>query len=210
MAEKLSPLARPSVLLATSNEHKLREIRAILHAASFRLVSLHEFPGVALPPETGDTFEENAILKAVAAAHAAGIVAIGDDSGIEADALAGRPGIRSARYAGPGATDKQNLELLLHEMKDVPVERRQARFVCAIAVATPEGDVKVVRRTCEGVITRAPQGQRGFGYDPVFLIPGDGRTLAEFAPEEKDAISHRGQAVRAAASLIESALQHTR
>jgi len=201
-----SPGERPRVVLATSNQHKLREIEAILGGSLFSLVGLQEYPGVTLPPETGESFEANAIGKAVAAAAGAGIIAIGDDSGIEVDALGGRPGIRSARYAGPGATDEQNLELLLHEMRDVPEDRRQGRFVCAIAVADPTGAVQVVRRTCEGVITRAARGRNGFGYDPVFLIPGDGRTLAEFAAAEKDAISHRGQAVRAALPLIEAAL----
>ncbi|MDQ2731528.1 MAG: XTP/dITP diphosphatase [Armatimonadota bacterium] len=197
----------PIVILATSNEHKLREIAAMLEGAPFRLTSLQEFPHITLPPETGSTFEENAAGKAVAATAASGLVVIGDDSGLEVNALHGEPGVWSARYAGPHATDEENLQRLLQALDGVPEGERTARFVCAIAVARPDGAVETVRGTCEGEIIRAKRGANGFGYDPVFLIPEDGRTLAEFSPAEKNRISHRSGAIQGALPLILRALE---
>jgi XTP/dITP diphosphohydrolase len=180
------------VVLSTRNPHKLREFEALL--APHRLVPLPR--DVDLPPETGETFEENATVKARAAAEATGMPALADDSGIAAAALGGRPGVRSARYAGESATDEENLAKLLRE---VPVEDRRVAYVCALAYSTPDGDVHVVEGRCEGVLAEEPRGAGGFGYDPAFVPVDrdDGRTMSELSPEEKDAISHRGRAARA-------------
>lgn len=197
----------PTIILATTNQHKLREVAAMLEGAPFQLVGLQNFPHIILPPEDGSTFEENAVGKAVAAAAASGLVVIGDDSGLEVDALGGEPGIRSARYAGPQATDEENLQRLLRALEAAPEGERSARFVCAIAIARPKGIVASVRGTCDGRIVRGKRGTNGFGYDPIFLIPEDGRTLAEFSPAEKNSISHRSLAVRAALPIILQALE---
>ena len=181
------------LVLATRNPHKLREFGALL--APHRVVPLPD--DVELPPETGETFEENALGKARAAAAATGRVAIADDSGIAASALGGRPGIRSARYAGPDATDEENLAKLLREVSR-DGDRRVA-YVAAIAYVDPEkGETHTVEGRCEGTLAHEPRGSGGFGYDPAF-IPADrddGRTMAELSPQEKDAISHRGRAAR--------------
>jgi XTP/dITP diphosphohydrolase len=180
------------LVLATRNEHKLREFRVLLHP--HELVPLPD--DVTLPPETGETFEENARAKAEAAAEATGMPAVADDSGIEAAALGGRPGIRSARFAGEGATDEENLGKLLAEVPD-DGDRRVA-YVCAVAYAEPGGEAHVFTERCEGELAHEPRGDGGFGYDPAF-IPADrddGRTMAELSVEEKDAISHRGRAAR--------------
>ena len=195
-----------TVVLATANSHKLREIAEMLRDAPFRLIGLDSFPQVILPPETEDTFEGNAAVKAAAAARQTGMIAIGDDSGLEVEALDGRPGILSARFAGAGATDEANLNLLLQLMAGVPDGDRGARFVCALAIAAPDGKLSVSRGVCEGRITSSPRGANGFGYDPIFLIVDDGRTLAQFSAAEKNAISHRYHAVRTALPRILNAL----
>ena len=180
------------LVLATRNEHKLREFRVLLEP--HELVALPD--DVALPPETGATFEENAQAKAEAACRATGQPAVADDSGIEASALGGRPGVRSARYAGEGATDQENLAKLLAE---VPEDDRRVAYVCALAYAEPDAATRIFTERCEGELARAPRGHGGFGYDPAF-IPIDcdgGRTMAELSVAEKDAISHRGRAARA-------------
>jgi XTP/dITP diphosphohydrolase len=180
------------LVLSTRNPHKLREFEALL--APHRIVPLPA--EVELPPETGDTFEENAATKARAAALATGVPAVADDSGIAAAALGGRPGVRSARYAGENATDEENLAKLLRE---VPDDDRGVAYVCALAFATPGGDLHVVEARCEGTLAHEPRGDGGFGYDPAF-VPSDrddGRTMSELTQEEKDAISHRGRAARA-------------
>jgi len=182
------------LLLATRNDHKLREFARL---AASRAIEIDPLPdGVELPPEDGATFAENALGKARAAAAATGRVAIADDSGIEAAALGGRPGIRSARYAGEGASDGENLAKLLRE---APAGSPLA-YVCALAWVDPaNGEEHVFEERCTGTLAKAPRGERGFGYDPAFL-PDDGapdRTMAELSDAEKDAISHRGRAVRA-------------
>ncbi len=181
------------LVLASRNEHKVRELN--------ELMAPHEVAplpgGVELPPETGETFEENAFAKARAAAAALNAVAIADDSGIEAAALGGRPGVRSARFAGEGATDQENLDKLL---RDVPVNGdTRVAYVCALVAVWPDGRELVRAARCEGRLTHEPRGTGGFGYDPAF-VPGDyddGRTMAELSAAEKDAISHRGRAARA-------------
>jgi XTP/dITP diphosphohydrolase len=181
------------LVVASRNEHKLRELAALLDGHD--VVPLP--PGVELPPETGDTFEANARVKARVAAEATGVATVADDSGIEAVALGGRPGVRSARFAGEAATDEENLARLLGEVPD-DGDRRVA-YVCALAFAEPEvrGE-RVFEARCTGTLAHEPRGGGGFGYDPAFVPDdvGDGRTMAELDPAEKDAISHRGRAVR--------------
>ena len=183
-----------TLVLATRNAHKLGEVRRLLAPAGIEVEPLPE--GVVLPPEDGDTFESNALPKARAAAAALGRAAIADDSGIEAGALGGAPGVRSARYAGQQATDEQNLAKL---MREAPAGS-ELRYVCALAYVDPEsGDERVFFGDCRGRMAPEQRGTRGFGYDPAFL-PDDGRdglTMAELSETEKDAISHRGRAVRA-------------
>ena len=179
-------------VLSTRNDHKVRELAVLL-----RPIELDPLPDeVTLPPETGTTFADNALIKARAAALATGRVAIADDSGIEASALGGAPGVFSARYAGTDATDEENLAKLMREVPD-DGDRRVA-YVCALAYVEPGGREEVVHGRCEGTLARAPRGDGGFGYDPAFLPDDydDGRTMAELTPEEKDAISHRGRAAR--------------
>jgi XTP/dITP diphosphohydrolase len=181
------------LVVATRNEHKVREFGEIL--AGVELVPLPD--GVELPPETGETFAANALAKARAAHAATGLAAIADDSGIEARALGGRPGVRSARYAGEGAGDEENLALLLREMERVA--DRAVTYVCALAYVG-EGEERLFEGRCEGELRSAPRGTGGFGYDPAFVPvdtgPGDLRTMAELPPDEKHAISHRGRAAR--------------
>jgi XTP/dITP diphosphohydrolase len=184
------------VVLASRNDHKAREFAALL--APHEVVALPA--EVRLPPETGETFEANAIEKARAAAAATGLPAIGDDSGIASAALGGRPGVRSARFAGEDATDGENLAKLLRE---APAGSALA-YVCALAYVGPDGAEHVVVGRCTGTLAAEPRGEGGFGYDPAFLpddVP-DGRTMAQLAPEEKDAISHRGRAARELLGLL--------
>ena len=178
------------LVLSTRNAHKVREFAQLM--APHEIVELPA--DVELPPETGTTFAENALIKARSAAFATGERAFADDSGIAAEALDGRPGVYSARFAGEHATDQENLDKLLAE---APAGSRVA-YVCAIAYVEPEGDELVVEGRCEGTLAAEPRGTGGFGYDPAFL-PDEhpDRTMAELAPEEKDAISHRGKAARA-------------
>ncbi len=184
------------LVLASRNQHKLREFARLLDG-----IELDELPeGVELPPESGDSFEANARIKAHAAAAATGSRAIADDSGVEAEALGGAPGIYSARYAGPAATDADNLAKFRAEVPP----RSALRYVCAIVVADPSGAEHVVVGTCTGTMAAQARGERGFGYDPVF-VPDDGdgdRTMAELSDAEKDAISHRGRAARALAPWL--------
>jgi XTP/dITP diphosphohydrolase len=192
--------ARSRVVVATRNQHKLRELREALPG-----VELEPLPeAVELPPEEGDTFAANALGKARAARLATGAAAIADDSGIEAAALGGRPGVHSARYAGEAADDAQNLAKLLAEL-DGADDRRLA-YVCAIALVSEDGAEELFEGRCTGVLAAQPRGQGGFGYDPAFVPddtgPGDSRTMAELAPEEKHAISHRGRAARALATHL--------
>ena len=179
------------MILSTRNAHKLREFRRLVGDA----VALEPLPDdVELPPETGDTFAENALIKARAAARATGQEAIADDSGIEAEAIGWRPGVRSARYAGEDASDAENLALLRSE---APAGTR-LRYVCIIALVEPDGGERSFEGACTGEMSAEARGERGFGYDPVFLPDalGDGRTMAELGDAEKDAVSHRGAAAR--------------
>jgi len=180
----------------TGNKNKMMEFRELTSGLGLEVLSLDDYPGLVLPPEDGLTFAENALTKARVAASFSGIPAVADDSGLVVEALGGRPGLFSARYAGPDATDRDNIEKLLLEMKGIDEDRRRARFVCLLAYVEPGGPEKTFRGTLEGLITLTPSGERGFGYDPVFYIPEKGLTAAELSMEAKNAISHRGKALR--------------
>jgi XTP/dITP diphosphohydrolase len=182
------------ILLATRNAKKLDELRRILADSSLEVVGLDAVPEFPEAPETGATFEENALAKARDAYAATGLPAIADDSGIAVDALNGMPGVLSARWSGTHGDDVANLELVLAQLTDVPDPRRGAAFVCAAALVT--GTETVVRAEWRGTITRKPRGTNGFGYDPIFLPDGHTVTSAELDPAVKDSLSHRGQALR--------------
>ncbi|MCP3103824.1 XTP/dITP diphosphatase [Myxococcus sp. K15C18031901] len=184
---------KPRLLFATTNKGKVRELRELVGDA-VEVVSLADLPPVPEPEEDGDTFEANAVKKALEYARATGLPALADDSGLCVDALDGRPGVLSARYA-PG-DDKARYEKLLAELTGVPDARRGASFRCALALAWPDGRTHVEEGRCEGRIGHAPRGSHGFGYDPVFVFPDSGRSMAELTSEEKSAISHRGAAFR--------------
>lgn len=192
-------------IIATNNEKKLVELSRILNPLGIRALSAKE-AGVSLEEveETGKTFEENARLKAQAALQKTGMPAVADDSGLMVDALNGEPGVYSARYGGEGATDTQKNEKLLKNMENVPQEKRTARFVSAVCCLFPDGREIMVRGECEGSIAYAPKGEGGFGYDPIFLV-GE-RSYAELTPEEKDAVSHRGRALRKLSEELQKVL----
>ncbi len=198
-------MSSPRILLATNNAGKVREMVALLADTPFAMVTPGDL-GLALDPEeTGDTFEANAALKARAFAEASGLPALADDSGIEVDALGGEPGVRSARYAGPEASDEDRVRYLLGKLEGVEWERRSARFRSVVALAHPDGEVKLFEGACEGVVAFEPRGDKGFGYDPIFYIPTLDRHMAELDMDEKNRMSHRGQAVRKAAEYLASA-----
>ncbi len=184
------------LLLATKNKHKVEEMRALLSdLAQVEVVSAADFPGVEEPEETGETFEDNARLKARYYAEATGLTALADDSGLVVDGLGGRPGVMSSRY---GADDAARIARLLEELRDTPDAQRTARFECAMVLVRPgaAGDAAATRGTLEGSIAREARGTNGFGYDPVFHLPARGLRLAELSSEEKNAVSHRGNALR--------------
>ena len=193
----------PKLLLATKNRGKAREYARLLQGIPFELTDLAE-EGIDIEvSETGATFEENAALKARACASCSRLIALADDSGLEVDALGGEPGVRSARYAGEGVSDRERIDFLLSKLVGVPWEERAARFRCVIAIATPEGEVDLCPGECRGIIAFEPKGENGFGYDPIFYLPELGRTMAEFTMEQKNEISHRGQAARRARRILE-------
>ena len=193
---------RPKLLLATNNPGKVSELALLLEGAPFTIVAPAE-EGIALEvEETGDTFQENAALKARAFAEAAGLLSVADDSGLEVDALGGEPGVRSARYAGPQASDADRVQYLLSKLEGIEWNRRGARFRSVIAVAAPGGEVRLFEGVCEGSIALCPRGTGGFGYDPVFYVPSLGKLMAEMSMEEKNGISHRGQAARKAVEYL--------
>jgi XTP/dITP diphosphohydrolase len=194
------------LLVATNNPGKIREYEALLKGLPLTL-SYPAQEGIDIEvQEAGSTFAENARLKAVAYAAASGLLTLADDSGLEVDALEGEPGIRSARFAGPGASDEDRYRLLLSKLEGVPWERRTARFRCVIAVAGLQGEVHTAEGTCEGLIAFEPKGEHGFGYDPVFYMPEHGQTMAELESEVKNRISHRARAVEGARRILQELL----
>ena len=190
------------LILATKNPKKVEEIKALLADAPVRILSLLDFPEIPDTPETGTTFAENAEIKARAASKTTGKIALADDSGLEVDALCGEPGVYSNRFAGPGASDRDKYMRILELLEGVPDEKRTARFKAVMAIATPDGDITVVEGVCEGRIAREPKGTNGFGYDPIFYLPELDKMMAELSPEEKNAISHRGRALRSAKGVL--------
>ena len=185
------------IVLATRNEGKARELTTLLHGLADRIDSLRAHPHVALPPETGSTYRENALAKALAVYDALHVPAIGDDSGLEVDALDGAPGIRSARFAGEHASDAANIERLLRDLKGVPPEKRTARFRCVLALVRGPDDIIFGEGVCEGKLLEAPRGGRGFGYDPLFVPIGETLTFAELTDDRKNVLSHRSRAAAA-------------
>lgn len=196
-------MTMPKLLLATKNLAKAREYTLLLHGIPYEIVTL---AGVGIDlavSETGKTLEENATIKAGAYAKQGNLLALADDSGLEVDALGGEPGAQSARYAGEGVSDRERIEYLLRRLECVAWERRAARFVCVIAIASPEGEVEFCRGECDGIIAFKPTGEYGFGYDPIFYLPELGRTMAELSMEKKNEISHRGRAAMKARFILE-------
>ena len=199
------------IVLATRNAHKVVELREILaglvEEIGLEIVGVSEFPDVEDVVEDGVTFAQNATLKAVAVARATGLPAIADDSGLAVDVLGGAPGIFSARWAGEHGGDRANVDLLLSQLDDVKDEHRGAGFVCAAVLAMPDGRVFLREGQVRGTLTRAPRGTNGFGYDPILLVDGDTQTLAEYDSGQKNAISHRGKALRALEADLREALR---
>lgn len=194
------------IVIASRNPGKIREITETLSIPGVEFKTFEDFETWPSLNETGKSFEENAIIKARGVADFLRTPGIADDSGLLVDALGGRPGIFSSRYAGPEGNPKANIRLLLEELKDVPPENRKARFVCVIAFAMPDGETHLARGECEGMILGEPKGEGGFGYDPVFLPCGFERTMAELSLEEKNSISHRGKALSQMKVILERLL----
>jgi XTP/dITP diphosphohydrolase len=197
-----SSSSRRVLVLATLNPAKGRELVALLGDVPFEIRLLADVPGARLPDETGATYADNALVKARTAAALTGSLSLGDDSGLEVDALGGEPGLYTARFGGPRLDDRGRWQLLLERVRDVPPARRTARFRCVIALAGPARAENVVEGVAEGVIAEAPRGSHGFGYDPVFFYPPLGRTFAELSDEEKARVSHRGLALAAVRRLL--------
>ena len=191
------------LLIATNNKGKVREIKEILKGLDMEVFSLAD-KGIDVDVvEDGTTFEENSMKKATEIFKIANCITVADDSGLEVDALDGAPGVYSARYAGEGASDEEKYTKLLNELKDVPDEKRTARFVSVVAVILPDGTKTTLRGECEGIITKEPAGSGGFGYDPVFFVPELNKTFSEVTLEEKNQISHRGKAFKMLKDYLE-------
>jgi XTP/dITP diphosphohydrolase len=200
-------MASDSILIASRNQGKIAEFHELLQGLDVNVMSLTDFPGLPEVDETGATFQENALLKARAAASALGMVAVADDSGLEVDSLKGAPGIYSSRFAGLDHDDSANIRKLLVSMEGVTESRRTARFRCVIAITTPGGGEYLSEGVCEGRITKTLRGNDGFGYDPVFLVPSLGLTFAELGAPVKNRISHRAQAMVNAREILVSLLK---
>ncbi len=194
---------RITVVIATNNPGKFKEIVALLHGLDVLLLPLGR---IEVPPESGESFQENAGLKAVAVARTSGEFALADDSGLEVDALGGQPGIHSARFGGHLATDADRYRLILERLEGVPTEQRAARFRCVVAIAEPHGATRFAEGICEGRIAPAPRGTGGFGYDPIFEIPSLGKTFAELEPAVKNRLSHRAKAMMGARAILKEIL----
>lgn len=190
------------IIFATSNEGKMKEIRLIMENSGYEVLSLKEAGVVAEIEENGTTFEENAVIKASEIAKLTGELVLADDSGLEVDYMDKAPGIYSARFLGEDTDYTIKNNYILEQLKDVPLEKRSARFVCAIALATPAGEAVTTRATIEGYIGYEICGENGFGYDPIFMVPEFGKTTAELSIEEKNQISHRAKALRAMKEIL--------
>jgi XTP/dITP diphosphohydrolase len=193
----------PKLLLATNNRAKVKEYTRLLLGIPYTIVNLADVGIKMIVNETGATLEENATLKAKTYANLSKLLTVADDSGLEVDILGGQPGVLSARYAGEEATDKERIDYLLVKLRDIPWEKRTARFRCVIAIASPEEEVELFTGACQGIIAFKPTGEKGFGYDPIFYLPQLGKTMAELSMDEKNEISHRGQAVIKARRILE-------
>lgn len=194
------------VVIATKNKGKAKDFEALFTPLGYEVVTMFDVAPDMEIEETGTTFEENAVLKAETLSKALGTIVIADDSGLDVDALDGAPGVYSARYAGDH-DDEANIVKVLKNLKGLPEEKRTARFMCALAIAGPELETTTVFGSCEGVILEEKRGTNGFGYDPIFFVPALDRAMAELTPEEKGAISHRGNAIRKLADLLPTLLQ---
>ncbi|MCC3647458.1 MULTISPECIES: XTP/dITP diphosphatase [Cytobacillus] len=194
------------VIIATKNAGKAREFERMFKPLGYQVKTLLDYPDFQDVEETGSTFEENAILKAEAVSKAFGRMVIADDSGLIIDALGGKPGIYSARYAGEEKNDQKNMNKVLDELESIPDDKRQARFYCALAIAAPRKRTETVAGTCEGRILREKRGTYGFGYDPIFYSEEKGKAMAELMPEEKSEISHRANALQKLEELLPSFL----
>jgi XTP/dITP diphosphohydrolase len=192
------------VIVATRNKGKLREFRDALKGLNLRIYGLSDLSDVPEVEEDGRSFTENALKKARFYSRVFGKLTLADDSGLEVDSLKGQPGVHSARYAGERASSRENNQKLLREMEGVPVSKRGARFRCVIAVRSPEGKEVLAEGSCRGRIGFKEKGRKGFGYDPLFILPRDGRTMAELSLEEKNKISHRGKSLRKIRKIIQS------
>jgi XTP/dITP diphosphohydrolase len=195
-------MTTPKLLLATNNSGKIREFTNLLKGIPYEIVSPAGIGLTTEVDETGKTFEENARLKATTFAAESRLLSLADDSGLEVDALGGEPGPLSHRYAGEGASDADRIDYLLAKLKDVPRDKRTARFRCVIAIASPDGSTELLSGECPGVITTEPRGNNGFGYDPVFYVTELGKTMAELTPDEKNRISHRARAAEKARKFL--------
>ena len=197
------PKKFPRLVLATKNPGKIQELRLLLEGVRYEIVSLAELPPCQLPPEGDRSYEENALTKARAISEAFGTVALADDSGLEVDALGGLPGIRSARYGGEGASPSEQCQALLNELSGVPLERRTARFRAVVALVAPWGAHALSEGVLEGLIADTPAGENGFGYDPIFLLPDLGLTLAQLDMDTKNRLSHRARAIANARLILD-------
>lgn len=202
-------LTNPTVVLATRNQHKVQEIRALLAEMPMNFLSLSDFPDLPEVVEDGSTCQENAVKKAKETAAGTGHWALADDTGLEVDALDGRPGVYAARYAGEGATYADNCEKLLEEMMQIPAGQRGARFLTVMVLSDPKGQAEAVEGELQGQIAEQFYGSDGFGYDPVFYVPTAKKTLAEMTLDEKNNLSHRGQALILAKDLLKRRLEYT-
>lgn len=197
------------VVLGTRNAHKVDELRALLEGLPLEILSLSDFPDVPEVMEDGATLDDNAVKKATTVAAHTGLPSLADDTGLEVEALGGAPGVRSARYSGEDANTARNNEKLLSDLNGVPRERRSAAFRCVVALAIPGGGVSTVEGVTRGVILEEPRGEGGFGYDPLFLPDGHDRTYAEMTAVEKNAVSHRGKAIKRAGALLRELVKHS-
>jgi XTP/dITP diphosphohydrolase len=190
----------PRLVVATANAAKAIELGALLDGLGYEIVGIREYPALRLPPESATSYRDNALAKARAAAGTTGALAVGDDSGLEVDALGGRPGVTSARYGGADLSDHGRMARLLDEMAGI--RARTARFRCVLGLVAPWGEEALVEGVVDGVLAESPRGESGHGYDPIFMVPSLGRTLAELSPNEKNLVSHRGQATDRARPIL--------